>query len=178
MFDFLEMFFVMRFSRLFDKLQNWVPGQQSSGISNKLDNSLKKVSLTGDFNSIIRQAAEQYNLDPGLLRAVVKVESNFNPTAKSSAGAQGLMQLMPSTARSLGVTNPFDPVQNIKGGAKYLRDMIDRFEGNIELALAAYNAGPGNIRKYGGIPPFKETQNYVRKVINEATDDSNIDYLA
>ncbi|HWI55380.1 MAG TPA: lytic transglycosylase domain-containing protein [Desulfobacteria bacterium] len=178
MFNFLEMFFVMRFSHLFDKLQNWVPTKPSSSIGGKRDGSMEKAVPPGEFNSMIIKAADRYNLNPSLLRAVVKVESNFNPAAKSKSGAQGLMQLMPSTAKSLGVIDPFEPAQNIEGGAKYLRNMIDRFEGNVELALAAYNAGPGNVRKYGGIPPFKETQNYVEKVLSEAGRQSDIDYLA
>lgn len=118
------------------------------------------------YAAIIQKAAETYNIPEKLIASVMKQESNFNANAKSHAGATGLMQLMPATANYLGVQDATDPEQNIMGGAKYLRQMLDQFDDNISVALAAYNAGPGNVRKYDGIPPFKETTNYVKKVLN------------
>jgi len=117
------------------------------------------------FRALIEQAAKRYNLDGALLAAVVHVESGGNPKAVSPAGAQGLTQLMPSTAQYLGVQNPFDPAQSLDGAAKYLRKLLGQFAGNVAKALAAYNAGEGNVKKYGGIPPFAETQAYVPSVL-------------
>lgn len=128
-------------------------------------------SLAGanEYTAIIEKAAATYQIPAKLIAAVIKQESNFNPTVVSHAGAQGLMQLMPTTAQYLGVTNAFDPEQNIMAGAKYLRQMLDKFNNDPTLALAAYNAGASRVTKYGGIPPFKETQNYVKKVMNYFT---------
>ena len=113
----------------------------------------------------VQKAATKYNLPPELIKGVIRAESNFKVKAISSAGAQGLMQLMPATAKELGVNNPFDIEQNIDGGAKYLRKMLDRFGGNVRTALAAYNAGPGTVIKYNGRVPYPETRQYVRRVL-------------
>jgi len=116
------------------------------------------------YGSEITASAQRNGLDPALLAGLIKQESGFNANARSGAGAQGLTQLMPQTAAGLGVNNPLDPAQAIEGGAKYLKQQLDRFGGDVARALAAYNAGPGAVQRFGGVPPYAETQNYVRAV--------------
>lgn len=122
--------------------------------------------LFSQYSGAIYEAARKYNISSSIINEIIKAESGFNPNAVSSKGAMGLMQLMPETAEALGVKNAFDPVENINGGVRYLKDLLSEFGGNLELALAAYNAGPNNVKKYGGIPPFAETQNYVKKIMD------------
>jgi len=128
-------------------------------------------SVAGDstqYDALIQSAAARYGIDPALLKGLIRAESNFDPNAGSPAGAQGLTQLMPGTAASLGVTNVHDPAQAIEGGAKYLRAQLDAFGGDQTKALAAYNAGPGAVTRYGGVPPYAETQQYVQRVLGYA----------
>lgn len=122
--------------------------------------------LMGRINAAIETAAEKFEMDPAMLRAVIKQESNFDPWAVSSANARGLMQLMPGTAAELGVSDVFNIEDNVQGGAKYLSRMLERFDGDVDLALAAYNAGPTAVARAGGIPPYSETQAYVPNVMN------------
>ena len=124
------------------------------------------VSTPVDIDSAIEQAAARHNVDPNLVRAVVKVESNFNPNAVSRKGAMGLMQLMPSTARQLRVKNPFDPEQNVDAGVRHLKQLLDSYGGDVKLTLAAYNAGAGAVARSSGVPRYAETQNYVRRITN------------
>lgn len=124
------------------------------------------------YDDLIKEAALTYHLDPNLIRAVMRAESAFNPLVVSPVGAQGLMQLMPAVAEELGVTDVFDPRQNVMAGARYLRILLDRHKGNIRLALASYNAGPGNVDRYKGVPPFEETRNYVKKITDYLADAS------
>ena len=124
----------------------------------------RPLPATIAYNDAIAEAADLYKLDPNLIRAIIRAESAFNPFAVSRAGAQGLMQLMPAVAEELNVLDPFDPRQNIFGGARYLRWLLDRNDGNLDLAVASYNAGPGAVDRYNGIPPYRETRNYVKKV--------------
>lgn len=118
------------------------------------------------INQLVETNASQWNVDPALIKAIIANESGFNAHATSDVGAQGLMQLMPGTANGLGVTNAYDPAQNVWGGTKYIKGLLDRFGGDVRKAVAAYNAGPGAVEKYGGVPPYAETQNYVQNVLS------------
>lgn len=139
----------------------------SSSSSNSYGSSAASNSGSRNaYDSYIRASAERHGVDPGLMKAMMHTESAFNPNARSPVGAQGLMQLMPATARRFKVSNPWNPADNIEGSAKYLAWLMRRFNNNVEYAIAGYNAGEGNVDKYGGIPPFKETRNYVQKVMS------------
>lgn len=130
--------------------------------------SIPEVSRTAPKAQIIAmidKVAKKHGVDQKLVRALVRQESGFNPNATSHCGAQGLMQLMPATAKGLGVTDAYNPVQNVEGGVKYLKGLLNKYNGNVILALAAYNAGPGAVDKYGNVPPYKETQNYVKSIL-------------
>ena len=125
-------------------------------------------SASTPYDATIASVASRYNIEPAILHGLIQQESGFDPNARSSAGALGLTQLMPGTASSLGVGNPLEPTQSIEGGARYLSEMLSKFGGNVEEALAAYNAGPGAVSQYGGVPPYAETQEYVSKVLGYA----------
>jgi soluble lytic murein transglycosylase-like protein len=141
--------------------------QQATAASSTAGTTATQSSapVDGQYSDLINAAAQKYGIDPALLKGLIRQESNFNPNAQSGAGAQGLCQLMPGTAASLGCTNPLDPAQAIDAGAKYLGQQLKSFGGDPRKALAAYNAGPGAVQRYGGVPPYAETQNYVRSVM-------------
>lgn len=155
----------------FQSLMSYGAQKPSEDFQKILDTSIENrknptVSSKSEINDLINKYSTEAGLDVDFVKAVINQESGFNPNATSKCGAMGLMQLMPSTAKGLGVTNAYDPEQNIQGGTKYLKGLMDRFDNNKSLALAAYNAGPNAVKKYGGIPPYQETQNYVKSVLS------------
>jgi len=144
--------------------------EKASRPEARIDESVKKVSappdLSPDFSSYIKKYASRWGLSEELVGAIIKAESNYNPRSVSSKGALGLMQLMPETATEMGVTDPFDPEENIMGGTRYLSLLLNRFGGDLKSALAAYNAGPSVVERYKGLPPFRETEDYVARVLS------------
>lgn len=159
------------FQQTLNKIVSGNQGNES--LSNILTSFSNKKSTTTntELDEIFTKAAETYDVPVELLKAMAKAESGFNPNAVSKCGAMGVMQLMPATAKALGVVDPYDPEQNIMGGANYISQKLKAYDGDITLALAAYNAGSGNVAKYGGVPPFKETQNYINKIFGYMGED-------
>jgi len=155
-----------------------VKGRQTATKSCRGMTEEKLAIRAADYQKDIKEISSEFSVDPKLVKAVIRNESCFDRSAVSSAGAQGLMQLMPATARWLGVTDSFSPDQNIRGGTKYLSDLVKRYDNNIKMALAAYNAGPGAVAKYGGVPPYAETQKYIEKVMKSYQDYLRDDRIA
>jgi soluble lytic murein transglycosylase-like protein len=162
-----QMVMIQALIKLLDKALSakGASSEDLSGLSG-YDSKTGKSTATGSFDDIIQQTSQKYNVDADLVKAVIQNESNYDPNAVSSAGALGLMQLMPATAASLGVDNPMNPEENIEGGVKLLRELLNQFGGNLTNVVAAYNAGAGAVQQYGGVPPYQETQLYVNRVLS------------
>ena len=152
-----------------DIQDNPIEADDADDIKTETVNFKPKISLNpkrADIDEIVEKLSSKYGVDSNFVKAIIKQESGFNPNATSKKGAMGLMQLMPKTAESLGVKDAYNPWQNVEGGVKYLKNLLNKYDNNRELALAAYNAGSGAVQKYGGIPPYKETQNYVKSIMS------------
>lgn len=155
-----------------NKFQSYVDGAMNTKVNQNSStlkaNGSKSVATNApaNINALINQSSQKYGVDPKLVSAVAQAESNYTPNAVSDAGAVGVMQLMPDTASSLGVTNIYDPRDNIEGGVKYIKQLLNTFDGDVSKAVAAYNAGPQAVKNYNGVPPYAETQNYVKKVLD------------
>jgi soluble lytic murein transglycosylase-like protein len=164
----MQMVMIQALIKMLEKALNGKGLQGDLSDVNKSSTAAKSTNSLngGSFESLIQQASQKYGVDADLVKAVIQNESAFNPSAVSSAGALGLMQLMPATADNLGVDNPLDPAQNIDGGVKLLRELLNQFGGNVTNTLAAYNAGPGAVQQYGGVPPYQETQLYVQRILS------------
>ena len=145
-----------------EKIDNIEKIKEAINLKSKIDLQAQSANV----EEIIETFSNQYNVDSDFIKAIIQQESGFNSNATSKKGAMGLMQLMPETAKSLGISDAYNPNENIEGGIKYLKGLLDRFDNNKELALAAYNAGPNAVKKYGGVPPYKETQNYVNAIMS------------
>jgi soluble lytic murein transglycosylase len=152
------------FERRFPETKN--EAADTWGLTNKYNIQKVRSSNEGKYEDIIDRASHTYGIPKTLIQKMIEVESNFNPKTVSHAGAMGLMQLMPANVKEMGIKNPFSPAESIEGGVKELSGYLKKNNGDLVLALASYNAGPGNVRKYGGVPPFKETQGYIKKILN------------
>jgi hypothetical protein len=148
-----------------------VSGKANSAPDTRALTSGRSISQA-QLDAIIDDAAQRHNVDPNLVRSIIKVESNYNPRAVSRKGAIGLMQLMPATARQLRVSNPFDPAQNVDGGVRHFKGLLEDFNGDVQMSLAAYNAGEGAVRRNGGVPNYRETRNYVKRISQLYTGDN------
>jgi soluble lytic murein transglycosylase-like protein len=172
----IDNFFSSQFSStiyqmLFRLLEKYAD-ENGLNVGESSESNTSNTTSASQFDDLIEQASKKYGVNPNLVKAVIRAESSFDSDAVSVSGAEGLMQLMPSTASWLGVTDSMDPQQNINAGTRYLAQLLQKYDGDVQLALAAYNAGPGTVDSYGGIPPYAETQTYVNRVLEYAKSEN------